>query len=213
MKKLLEKLYVWYVRRTAQKHQIDWTKQGAIGAQTFDAMYVQKFSGPADNIIGLDSVIWEFFWVYNQLPNTKTFAVPGATVQDALASVDALLAYRPKKVLLHICGNDVNMNARPATEIMADLKTLVWEIEMTGCEVAWAEILPLGKALAEVDERCRSFNRMVKDGGFVTVLPTRAFLAGPDGFIKPELEGVDHLHPNVLAIKAWLPMISKFFFG
>lgn len=221
MKKLFQKIYLWFytrwIKRKASKYKISPVMPidlvaAQAGKFAFDSLYVNKFAGTADNIMAGDSVAFEYFWIWNQLPNMKCVALPGTTLPEAIGAVGAMLAYKPKKVLLHIGGNDIMGNVSPNI-ILWNLAALVKAYRSAKVQVGWCEIVPVGAALGDVNQRCIAVCDAIRQSQICEVVGVRAFLEGPDRFIKAEYEGPDHIHPNVLGAQGWVPPVVEWFYG
>lgn len=121
---------------------------------------------------------------------------------------------RRGKLLIHIGGNDIAMG-RPFDKILNDLQKLVAVFESVGIQVGWLEILPLGNTQqnAALTVSCLRFIELVRAAKFVEVVRLRFMLAGPDGFIRSEWDGPDHLHPNALGVQGWFPVIWNWFYN
>lgn len=109
--------------------------------------------------------------------------------------------YKPKTVITHICGNDTWGN-RPLDLVLLDLRDYVNLLKASGVQhIGWMEILPLGYKPTDSwnklnFEKIPHFNAMVEAAAFCDYIPLRKYLAGPNGWVRPEYNCGDAVHIN-----------------
>lgn len=190
-----------------------------VAAREFEAV----ISGPQDMIICGDSIMHggEAYFESN-IPGCMDTAISGQTTKTLLGCFRRIiLPYRPKRLFLHVSGNDLLQNKK-LTDVLFNLLTIINCSRAEGVkEIYWAEILPLGnrgnvsKEFAKLNhEIIPEYNQMVKNSKCVDVIATRSTeaLSGPDGWIKPEYNSGDNIHNMPLAYERfWLPTIKTVF--
>lgn len=120
---------------------------------------------------------------------------------DLIHFVDRIvLPYRPRMIVLHVGGNDVNTGKTPE-QILADFKTFVARVRavMPDVPIAFSSITPSPGRWAQAPARIAA-NRLVKD--YVATAPNLHFIdlwdamLGPGGLPREDLYGPDRIHPN-----------------
>lgn len=190
-----------------------------VAAREFEAL----LSGPQDMLICGDSIMHagEGYFESN-ISHCMDTAISGQTTKTLLGCFRRIiLPYRPKRLFLHVSGNDTLQNQK-LNDTLMNLLTVIHVCRSEGVkEIYWAEILPLGKPRFENKEFSKlnneiipEYNQMVKNSKCVDVISTRSTeaLSGPDGWIKPEYNSGDNIHNSPLAYERfWLPTIKTVF--
>lgn len=115
----------------------------------------------------------------------QNFGTPGATTQDALATIDEVLRADPKVVLLCFGGNDT-LNSVPHEQTFRNLRALIDRLQQAGTFVVL-----IGIRSASVRDKYQSeFKRLAKEKK-VFYIPN--ILSGVLG--DPRLMS-DYIHPN-----------------
>lgn len=120
---------------------------------------------------------------------------------DLIQYVDRLvIRYKPRRVVLHVGGNDINAGRTPE-QLLADTKTLVAKIRagLPGVPIVWSSITP-GPGRWNQREQRKAANALVKawmagEKGLHFVDLWDAMLT-PEGQPREDLWVADRVHPN-----------------
>jgi hypothetical protein len=183
-------------------------------------------SGFQDNIWSGDSVAFgaEMLVEGDASIVIHSTAIPGDNTDTFLARLDRnILKFKPKKVLLHIGGNDFLAKKDPK-QILANMKEIGQRLKNGGVQkIGWIEILPLGTKntavllthpeLVEINLiKIPQFIEKVKALNLFDVVAIRKYIQQDNGFIKDEYNGGDNVHCNAKCyIDVWVPIIKEWF--
>jgi lysophospholipase L1-like esterase len=120
---------------------------------------------------------------------------------DLIQYVDRLvIRYRPRMVILHVGGNDINRGKSPE-QLLADTRTLIAKIRagLPGVPIAWSSITPGPGRWAQAPQR-KAANALVKEWiasekGLSFIDLWDAMLT-PDGQPREDIWVADRVHPN-----------------
>ena len=184
------------------------------------------FKGPQTNIWSGDSVAFnaDTFIENDASEPIVSTAIPGDNTETFLARVDRnILKFQPKKVLLHISGNDFLGKKNP-DDILNNMKLIYKKLKDGGVEkIGWVETLPLGNSntavllarpdLMEINLiKIPQFILKVRQLGLFDVVEIRKKLQKNDGFIQDKYNAGDNIHCNALAYEeVWVPIIKEWF--
>ena len=149
----------------------------------------------------------------SQFDRWKTFQedLPGFTLvnrgidsfqtADLIQYADRLIVrYKPRMVVLHVGGNDINRGKSPE-QLLADTKTLVAKIRagLPGVPIAWSSTTPGPARWAQAPQR-KAANALVKkwiatEKGLTFIDLWDAMLT-PDGQPREDIWVADRVHPN-----------------
>ena len=166
----------------------------------------------------------------SQFDRWKTFKedLPGYTVinrgidsfrtDDLIRYVDRLvIRYRPRRVVLHVGGNDIHQGKTPE-QLLADTKTLIAKIRagLPGVPIAWSSITPGPARWDEAPQR-KAANALVKqwiatEKGLSFVDLWDAMLT-KDGQPREDIWVEDRIHPNhegyLIRVKIMRPLLGN----
>jgi lysophospholipase L1-like esterase len=165
----------------------------------------------------------------SQFDRWKTYQadLPGYTVinrgidsfrtDDLIQYADRLIvAYRPRMVVLHVGGNDINRGKTPE-QLLADTQTLVGTIRagLPGVKIAWSSTTPGPGRWAQADRR-KAANALVKAWAAtqqdVVYIDLWDAMLTPDGQPREDLWVADRVHPNhagyLIRAKLTIPVLG-----
>jgi lysophospholipase L1-like esterase len=175
-------------------------------AQRVDAYEAgDKVSPPPANAILLagDSQFDRWKTVQEDLPGYTIInrGIDSFRTDDLIQYVDRLvIRYRPRLVILHVGGNDINRGKSPE-QLLADTKTLIAKIRagLPGVPIAWSSTTPGPARWAQAPQR-RAANALVKqwiatEQGLTYIDLWDAMLTA-DGQPREDIWVADRVHPN-----------------
>lgn len=144
---------------------------------------------------------WETWFPDIEVAN---FGVPGYTTDDALATVDDIVAADPEEIYILIGTNDLGMR-RSVEHLVRNIEVLLVHLrrELPGVRVLLQSIMPRGADFAhsiqDANIHLRQFSATVR-AHYLDLWPS---MAAEDGAIRSELSD-DGLHLNAHGYEAWL---------
>jgi len=184
------------------------------------------FKGPQANIWSGDSVAFnaDTFIENDASEPIVSTAIPGDNTKTFLARIENnILKFKPKKVLLHISGNDF-LGGKNPDGTLNNMKLIYQKLKAGGVEkIGWIETLPLGNMniavlIAKPDimalnlVKIPQFILKMKLLGLYDVVEIRKQLQKNDGFIQDKYNAGDNIHCNALAYQeVWVPIIKGWF--
>ncbi len=183
------------------------------------------FKGPQNNIWSGDSVAFnaDSFIENDASEPIVSTAIPGDNTETFLSRIDNnILKFKPKKVLIHLSGNDF-LGGKDPDIILNNMKLIYKKLKDGGVEkIGWMETLPLGDFpgvlairpdMIEINlVKIPQFILKIKMLGLFEVVEIRSFLKKDNGFIKDKYNVGDNVHCNALAYEeVWVPIIKGWF--
>jgi lysophospholipase L1-like esterase len=175
-------------------------------AQRVDAYEAaDKLTPPPANAILLagDSQFDRWKTVHEDLAGYTTInrGIDSFRTDDLIQYVDRLvIRYKPRMVILHVGGNDINRGKSPE-QLLADTKTLIAKIRagLPGVPIAWSSTTPGPARWAQAEQR-KAANALVKqwmatEKGLTFIDLWDAMLT-PDGQPREDIWVADRVHPN-----------------
>jgi len=181
-----------------------------------------KTNPPPQNAILLAGDSQFFRW--------KTFEedLPGYTIinrgidsfqtSDLIYFTDRLvLPYKPRMIVMHVGGNDVNSGKSPE-RILEDFKTFVAKVRtvMPDVPIAFSSTTPGPARISEWEKR-KQTNKLIKD--YIATQQHLLFIdlwdamLTPDGKAREDLWVADRIHPNhegyLIRVKIMRPMLGE----
>lgn len=185
---------------------------------SFDAFVIVRASevfrsGPVDDIVTGDSIIHLGESMFETgVPGSKVTAIGGDTTDTLLRRLQSNVSiFKPKKVLIHVGGNDFLQKASVG-HVLENLKVIIGMLLSSGVKhVGWMEVLPLGNPInrpMSVQDHLNPINstkcpelysRMssLAQSGLMpglSVLGNRAALSDATGYIRKDYGAADLIH-------------------
>jgi lysophospholipase L1-like esterase len=166
-----------------------------------------------------DSQFYRWKTLHEDLPGYTIInrGIDSLQTSDLVYFADRLvLRYRPRLIILHVGGNDVN-NGKPPERVLADFKALVARIRtaMPEVPIAFTSITPGPGRWSEAAQR-RGTNLLVS--AYVATQPRLLFInlwdamLTPDGKPREDIWMPDRVHPNhagyLIRAAAMLPILG-----
>ncbi len=139
----------------------------------------------------------------------------GSEIADSVYFADRIvIPYEPRLIVFYAGGNDINAGKSP-TEVAADFKAFVAQVQMhlprtqiayisiAGNPARWAQVDKVKAANAMIEE----FTKATPGLKFINVFP---HMLGPDGLPRPEIFSADRLHMNAEGYKLWTGIVRPF---
>lgn len=158
---------------------------------------------PGAILLAGDSQFYRWRTLHEDLPGYTIVnrGIDSFQTSDVLHFADRLIVpHRPRIVIVHSGGNDVN-RGKPAAQILADFQALVQKLTaaLPGVRIGFSSITPSPGRWAQAGTR-REANRLIKD--YVATREDLFFvdlwdaLLTPDGEPREDLWVEDRVHPN-----------------
>lgn len=171
-------------------------------------------------VLAGDSQLYRWKTLKEDLPDFTIInrGADGFTFPEVLQFMDrTVIPYKPRLIVLHIGGNDVNARRTPE-QILGDFKTFVARVheKLPGTPIAFTSITPSPGRWNQAEVR-KQANTLVKDYiatqkdlHFINIWD--AFLTA-DGQPREELWLADRIHPNhegyKVRVNAMRPFLGK----
>ena len=194
-----------------QPPRVDLATRFAQRVEAYDA--ADKASPPPANAILLagDSQFDRWQTVHEDLAGYTVInrGIDSFRTDDLIQYADRLvIRYRPRLVVLHVGGNDINRGKTPE-QLLADTKVLIATIRagLPGVPIAWSSITP-GPGRWEQRERRQAANALVKQwmaaekgsgngpGQGLAFIDLWDAMLTADGQPREDLWVADRVHPN-----------------
>jgi lysophospholipase L1-like esterase len=167
-----------------------------------------------------DSQFYRWRTLHEDLPNYTIVnrGIDSFTTLDLVAFADRLvLPYKPRLIVLHVGGNDVN-NGRTPEQVLAAFQAFVSKVHATlpAVPIAFSSITPGPGRWDQAVQRKRT-NRLVRN--YAATQPGLLFIdlwdamLTPDGQPREDLWVADRVHPNhdgyLLRVKLMKPILGE----
>lgn len=166
-----------------------------------------------------DSQFYRWTTLHDDLPGYTIInrGIDSFQTSDLVRYVDRLvLPYKPRLIVLHVGGNDVN-NGKTPEQILADFKTFVSRVrsELPDVPIAFSSITP-GPGRWNQAEQRKATNSLVE--AYVATEPDLLFIdlwdamLTADGQPREDLWVADRVHPNhagyLLRVEIMRPLLG-----
>jgi lysophospholipase L1-like esterase len=188
--------------------------------RTYEAADKIASPPPGSILLAGDSQFYRWKTVHDDLPGYTIVnrGIDSFTTADLVYFAERLvIPYKPRMIVLHVGGNDVN-NGRTPEQVLADFRSFVAKVRpaLPTVPIAFSSITPGPGRWSQAGQR-KQTNLLVKK--YIATQPHLLFIdlwdamLTPDGQPREDLWVADRIHPNhegyMVRVRIMKPVIGE----